>query len=42
MEGFIFDSREDIFSDVTRKERSGQSCGRFMDYIKILNFFNVE
>lgn len=25
MEGFIFDSRKDIFYDVTRKERSGQS-----------------
>ena len=38
MEGFIFDSIKDIFYDVTRKERSGQSCGRFMDYIKILKF----
>ena len=38
MDGFIFDSIKDIFYDVTRKERSGQSCGRFMDYIKILKF----
>lgn len=29
-----------FFYDVTRKERSGQSCGRFMDYIKIFNFFS--
>lgn len=40
MEGFIFDSRKDIFYDVTRKERGGQSCGRFMDYIKIFTFFS--
>ena len=40
MEGFIFDNRKDIFSDVTRKKRSEQSCGRFMNYIKIFNFFS--
>ena len=26
MEGFIFDSRNDIFYDVTRKERSGKKA----------------